>query len=109
MLLAITIAALSYMIPACAASALVGFIFRSSQINSLKKRVGELEKEMLQNHAEILTLQKENCELSDKLKNSNVPVIPISGATKENSDVPDVSLRKKLLGNATNKTKGSTI
>ena len=57
---------------------LIGFVFRSSQLKKYKKRVGELESEMMANHAEILELQKERLQLEEKLKDtSNIPVIPI--------------------------------
>lgn len=35
---------------------LIGFAFRSGQIKSLKNKIGILEKEMLDAHAEILEL-----------------------------------------------------
>ncbi len=77
--------------------ALFGFAFRSVQIQKLNKRIGELEREMVQNHAEILSLQKENIQLQEKVKNSAVPVIPIT--SKEIAvDQQDVALRKKLMG-----------
>ncbi|HYF33408.1 MAG TPA: hypothetical protein VD993_19925 [Chitinophagaceae bacterium] len=86
---------------------IAGYLFRSSQLNKLSGRIKELEKEMLQNHAEILSLQKENAELTDKLKNNSVPVIPITGGSgKENTaeNLPDVTARKKLLGSSSNKS-----
>ena len=101
MVLAIVITNLIWiMVVACLACGFIGFAFRSSILNKLRKRIEELEKEMLQNHAEILSLQKENIELADKLKNNPVPVIPITGTAKENTsdNLPDVSARKKLLG-----------
>jgi hypothetical protein len=55
-----------------------GFLLRSKQLKKHKKRVGELESEMMANHAEILELQKEKLQLEEKLKgSSNIPVIPI--------------------------------
>lgn len=56
----------------------VGFVFRSSQIRSCKKKILELEKEMLNNHAEILELQKERASLIKQFKESKIPVIPIT-------------------------------
>jgi hypothetical protein len=105
MLLAIVIANLIWILPLCLIFALAGFIFRSTQIGKLRGRIKELEAEMLQNHADILALQKENTQLSDKLKNNSVPVIPITGSGKENTSepMPDVSARKKLLGSSANK------
>ena len=105
MLLAIVIANLIWILPVCLAFALIGFLFRSNQIGKLRHRIKELEAEMLQNHADILSLQRENTQLFEKIKNNAVPVIPISGTGKENTSepMPDVSTRKKLLGSSANK------
>jgi hypothetical protein len=105
MLLAIAFSNLIWMVPVCIGFGIVGFTFRSVQLRSMRHRVGDLEKEMLQNHAEILLLQKENAELSDKLKNNPVPVIPITGSGKENAteSLPDVATRKKLLSSPVKK------
>lgn len=76
----------------------VGFVFRSSQIGGLKKKVYELEKEMLSSHAEILQLQKEKIELLQKFQTPTIPVIPLKTVKEEKvSEVNDISLRKKLL------------
>lgn len=57
---------------------LVGIILRRGQIKSLKKKVLELENEMLSNHADILELQKEKACLEQRLKELHIPVIPIT-------------------------------
>jgi hypothetical protein len=107
MLLAIVIANLIWIIPVCLGFGVAGYVLRTYIIRRLQNRIHELEREMLQNHAEILSLQKENAELSDKLKNNPVPVIPITGANppKENmtENLPDVSARKKLLSSTSKK------
>lgn len=59
------------------ASFFTGFLFRSGQIRSLKKKIVELEKEMLTNHADILELQKQKALLEQNLDSSNIPVIPL--------------------------------
>jgi hypothetical protein len=102
MLLAIVISNLIWILPVCIGFGLAGFSLRSIIIKKLRKRVQELEAEMLQNHAEILSLQKENTQLADKLKNNPVPVIPITGNPKENpiENLPDVTARKKMLGSS---------
>lgn len=106
MLLAIVIENLIWMIPACMLFALAGYLLRGNHLRKLNRRVQELESEMLQNHAEILGLQRENTELMNRLKNPAVPVIPITGSGKENNseNLPDVSARKKLLGNSAKKS-----
>ena len=79
---------------------LIGFAFRSGQISSLKSKIGHLEKEMLETHAEILDLQKDKVSLEDRLKvSSPIPVIPINAVAEEKTSdkIPDVSMRKKLL------------
>lgn len=81
-------------------SVILGFVFRSVQISSLKSKVGHLEKEMLATHAEILELQSEKVALEQKLKESSpIPVIPINAVSddKGTDKMPDVSMRKKLL------------
>ena len=98
MLLAIKITIDILWIPlVCIISAIAGFIFRSTQLNKLKEELRLTEKKSLENDAEILSLQKEYMELQEKMKNSPVPVIPIT--TKENPEnLPDTNTRKKMLG-----------
>ncbi len=74
-----------------------GFIFRTGQLKKQKKRVGELEKEMMASHAEILELQKERLQLEEKLKGtSNIPVIPINVKEEKKSEkLQDKSASKK--------------
>jgi hypothetical protein len=45
---------------------IVGYLFRSRQLTSLQKKIHELEREMLNNHAEILELEKQKAELIRK-------------------------------------------
>ncbi|WP_207512245.1 hypothetical protein [Longitalea luteola] len=74
-----------------------GFLLRSTQLKKQKKKVLELEKEMMSSHAEILDLQKERLELEEKLKGSSkIPVIPISTKEEKKSDkLQDKSAGKK--------------
>ena len=55
-----------------------GFLLRGSQIKRARRRIIELEKEMLNNHAEILELQKERASLLRQMKESKIPVIPMN-------------------------------
>jgi hypothetical protein len=75
----------------------IGFLLRGSRLKKLKKRVGELEKEMMTSHAEILELQKDRLVLEEKLKgSSNIPVIPINAKEEKKSDkLQDKSIGKK--------------
>lgn len=75
---------------------LFGFLLRASQIKSLKKKVLELENEMLSNHADILDLQKEKSCIEQKLKEIHIPVIPITASKEEGnaSKAQDATMRK---------------
>ncbi len=65
----------------------LGFMLQGAQLRKQKKRVGELEKEMMANHAEILELQQEKLQLEEKLKGtSNIPVIPITAKEEKKSE-----------------------
>ena len=82
------------------AGALVGFIFRSTQLNKLRYQIQSLENQVRQSDAELLTLQKENGILQDQISKNVVPVVPITA--KENAEaLPDGTSRKKLLGKST--------
>ncbi|HUB59505.1 MAG TPA: hypothetical protein VL978_02320 [Puia sp.] len=54
-----------------------GFLFRSRQLAKKKRQIGELEHEKMQAYAELLELQKDYCELEQKVKEEDSPVIPI--------------------------------
>jgi len=56
---------------------LAGFLLRGHQLAKKKRRIGELEHEMLQAHAELLETQKDYCEMELKVKHEDSPVIPI--------------------------------
>jgi hypothetical protein len=66
-----------------AAAAFLGFIFRSRQISSLRKKVIELENEMLSNHSEILDLQRENASLEQQMKQMHIPVISMKTSRED--------------------------
>ncbi|HMH33870.1 MAG TPA: hypothetical protein VK543_12615 [Puia sp.] len=82
-------------------AALAGFSLRGRQIAKSRSRIEQLEREILNNYAEILTLEKENTGMESKLQDFQSPVIQIKTAIKdetlEGEKFPDVSLRKKLL------------
>ena len=85
-------------------SALVGFGLRARQLSKSRAKIEELEREILNNYAEILALEKENTGMESKLQDIQIPVIPIKTVIKdeilEKESFPDVSLRKKLLSKA---------
>ncbi len=81
---------------------IIGFIFRKNQLNSLHKKIVDLEREMLSCHAEILQLQRDKIDLIKSITEPPIPVISISSGKEERSaeKMPDVTSRKKLLGNS---------
>jgi uncharacterized membrane-anchored protein YhcB (DUF1043 family) len=50
----------------CVASGIVGFVVKKMNFDKLKKRVEELQNEMVRNHAKILKLEKNIDELENK-------------------------------------------
>ena len=74
-------------------SAVIGFFARSRSISSFRRKVAELENEMLRNHADILDLQKQKSELEQRLNSSEIPVITLKPA-KDDKSSP--SIKKHL-------------
>lgn len=64
----------------------LGFVMRRTQIGSMRRKINDLEKEMLINHADILDLQKSKALLEQNLQASKIPVIPLNPGKEENSD-----------------------
>ena len=67
-------------------SFVIGFLIRANQIRSLKRKIVELEKEMLNNHADILELQRSNALLEQNLQASKIPVIPLNPTKEEGGE-----------------------
>src|SRR5688500_12546170 len=65
------------------ASFVAGYLIRANQINSFKRKITELEAEMLSNHADILELQKQKAQLEQQIKESKIPVIPLKPSKEE--------------------------
>jgi hypothetical protein len=86
-------------------SALMGFLVRQHQLAGKKRRINELEREMIQAHAELLETQKEFCELEMRMKDLTSPVISMKQASKEEGgqkeQMPD---RKGLHSDRSNRT-----
>jgi hypothetical protein len=93
------------------ASALAGFLLRTSQIARSRSRIIFLEQEIRDNHAEILELQKDFIALELKMNVVKGPVIKMKNVLKAESDekLPDVSLRKKLLTKENPQEKSETF
>jgi len=64
-------------------SALLGFAVRSRQLKKKNRRIAELEKDMMQAHAEVLEIQKEYCDLEARVRDLAIPVISMKHAPKE--------------------------
>ena len=72
----------------------LGFMIRRTKVRFLRRKVLELEKEMLSNHADILELQR-NKALLEKNLPSKIPVIPLNPTKDEGGDkLSDKALRK---------------
>jgi len=80
---------IGYILVACAA----GFLLRGGQLRSFRKKIIELEYEMVNNHAEILELQKDKAQILRQIKESKSPVIPLHHS-KEDNERSD----KKIIG-----------
>ena|SRR5579872_5161349 len=62
-----------------AAAVMAGYLPRSKQINRKQRKIAELEREMVQAHAELLENQREYCLLEAKVQDITNPVIPMKG------------------------------
>ncbi|HET9277790.1 MAG TPA: hypothetical protein VFN95_06375 [Flavitalea sp.] len=67
-------------------SFVIGFLIRANQIRSLKSKIVELEREMLNNHADILELQRSKALLEQNLQASKIPVIPLNPTKEEGGE-----------------------
>ncbi|HEY4287664.1 MAG TPA: hypothetical protein VGN00_11245 [Puia sp.] len=65
------------------AGALVGFLGRSRQLAKKDRQIAQLEREMMAAHAEVLSTQRDYCELESKVKEDTSPVIAMKKNTTE--------------------------
>jgi hypothetical protein len=68
-----------------AAAFSIGYLIRAHQISEHRKKILELEKDMLNCHAEILELEKEKSHLIHQMKESKIPVIPLQRPKDDNN------------------------
>lgn len=67
-------------------SVILGYFLGAMKKASLQTKVGELEKEMLNSHAEILQLQRDKIDLIKSVTEpSGIPVIPINAKDEKGS------------------------
>jgi predicted RNase H-like nuclease (RuvC/YqgF family) len=65
---------------------LIGFVCRSRQLKKKQIKISELRREMINNHAYILELQKEFIKLELKLNGPQTLVLPININTKDHKE-----------------------
>lgn len=81
----ITLSTLS-LIAIIAGSLITGYILRSRQLQKKQSKIGELRKEIVYNHAQILELQKEYVTLEKTMNGTIAPVLPIKAAHTEKKE-----------------------
>jgi hypothetical protein len=78
-----------------------GFAFRAKIILRYREKIEELEREILNNCAHILDLERETLHMENKIQDTKSPVITMKAPNMEvevtSKKVPDISLRKELL------------
>jgi hypothetical protein len=81
-------------------AALAGFGLRTIQIARSRSRIICLEREIKDNHAEILDLQRDFISLELKTRSYKDAVTATNNINSPSGEekLPDISLRKKLLG-----------
>lgn len=62
-----------------------GFVIRFAQVSALRKKIRELESEVLQSHAEILEQQQANVVQNDT--GHTIPVIPLKSKEDKSKNV----------------------
>src|SRR5260221_4893864 len=77
-------------------AAIVGFLGRSRQLAKKNRRIAELEREMVQAHAEVLSTQRDYCELESKVKDDTSPVIAMTKNKIE--EPPPKSTERRDMG-----------
>lgn len=65
---------------------LSGYFIQTKERRTLKKRVREIEQDMLSDHAEILKLHQEKVALQQQLKESRIPVITMNKSKEANTE-----------------------
>jgi hypothetical protein len=82
-------------------SVFIGFALRTKMITRCRTKIGELEREILNNYEIILELERETLSMESRIQDIKSPVITMNAANKEvqviSKKIPDISLRKQLL------------
>lgn len=69
---------------------LIGFVIGRLRLARSRAKVEELEREMMNSHAEILELQKSYVQLENQLQQHSIPVIPMKHSGKDNNSKENV-------------------
>src|SRR5262249_15657513 len=70
-------------------SVLTGFLGRSRQLARKNHQIVELERDVMQAHAELLESQQEYCRIEAAIKGLSIPVISIKHASKDEQPAPE--------------------
>jgi hypothetical protein len=64
---------------------IIGYMISRLKMAKSRAKIQELEREMMNSHAEILDLQKSYVQLENKLEQQSIPVISMKINGKDNS------------------------
>jgi hypothetical protein len=74
-----------FLLAAVIGGGVIGFIIGRTKLAKTRAKIQELEREMMNSHAEILELQKTNVQLENKLEEQSIPVISMKINGKDGS------------------------
>ena len=80
-------------------AALAGYAFGRKRVSGYREKIEELERDVLNNYAQILELEKENTSMENKLQDIKIPVIPLklAEAPQAHRDLESRQMTGKLL------------
>lgn len=67
------------------AGVFIGYLMGRGKSSKAKRKIDELETEMMTSHAEILEIQKAYVQLEQRMKEHSIPVIPMKLNGKESA------------------------
>lgn len=84
-------------------SVLAGFSFRSKRLLKYREKIQKMEREILSHCEQILDLERENLNMECRMQDITSPVIAMKTPVIHEElrivkKVPNISLRKELLG-----------
>jgi hypothetical protein len=75
---------------------MAGFLGRSRQLAKKNRRIAELEREMMQAYAELLSTQRDYCDLESKVKDVTSPVIAMINSKNEEPPPKSTDRRDRI-------------